>query len=755
MKYAFSQFILNTETKELYAGDTNIVITKLHYDLLLLFVKNPAKVFSKNELIDEVWNGRYVTENSIDQSVSKLRKLLNSVKNQTYIKTAYGKGFMFIPEVTLVTQQEPDALKRTKITRLIPIAIITIMTIGIALLVFGLNNAKKNNPQNSLLLIVSATNENNWLDQSSMTFINQVFGFTNAANLKDIKKKPEYLNRKKYIENQWEISPGLKVVTTTVSQKDNLFSIKIDIANKLQQLQTQSFTDVSLATVIKSASRWLAKKVGHEDSFTKIDFLIPEDSYIVELYMRGLASIGKGEFDKAEHFFQLCIEEKSDFHLARLELAKVKVKQGKLEKSLAILNTLSKTIVFPQIEIEINKTRADIYDMQGKLKEAIELYVSILNKYKSESISQLNEVRYSLSFSYTSNMEYDKALTELNTLESNLIEQENSELLAHVLQKKASILQNLGHTNLAQKSAEKALDLFFKLEDIIGEAKIYSTLARITTHQAKYKLSIKYLEQALHINRSLKYKLGTGASLNELIYVLMVRGEFSKAWQLNREMQNIAIDIDYNAMLQISKQYSIDITRAQKKWKQSELYLQEHLQLAQASRNKRALLKNKLLTLDFLIDKGETENVEQLIAAIQTHINDSQEIRLQPRINKHLARHYLNNNEGDKAIILLLQTKNLAKETEDAETIIEINNLLAQYYIDSEQVQKASVVLNESMDFNPLPYPFLLLKSKVNYALGKLLKALDYANECKAISNEFWTLEDERYLQQLAGDSNI
>jgi len=752
MIYSFSKFNLNTHSKELFFDKQVLSITSQHYDLLLHFVCNPGKVFSKDELIDSVWKGRYVTENTIDQSISKLRKILNSACENIYIKTAYGKGFIFLPEVELIDSNVVENKKKP--------ASLKVLAIFLIMAFMGVFLYKYFNPQiglqpKPLLLIMSPVDESpdNWLNQSTVAIIDQVFGYADVSNLKHYKNKPEHQNREQYIENQWKISPNLKVVNTHVSQSNNVYTVKLELINKQQHKRSQSFNNQNLGLAIKSASIWLAQEVKSTSNLDRIESLIPQDSYIVELYMRALSSFEKGEIDKAGHFLQICIDEKPEFYLARLEMAKVYSAQGNQDKSLALLETLSKTKIYPQIEIEIATIRGDIYDTLGKYDQAKELYLSILDKFDDRFIPLLNEIRYNLSYTYATLNEYDKALFQLKTLESEIDQSGNLELLAHVFQKKASILQKLGHINKAKKSAEKSLKLFSKLQDVLGEAKVYITLARISTHQSKYKESIQYLERALSINKSLNYKLGVGATLNEMIYVLMVQGHFSKALNLNKGMQKIALDIDYNAMLQISKQYDMDINRLKKQWKKSKLFLKEHLQLAQASKSKSALLKNKLLAMDLYLDQNITDNVESLIMDVQTHIDESGEIRLQPRINKHLARYYFLINNSDQAVALLISSKELALNTEDGETLIEINNLLAEYYLKAKEPRKALAILEDSLEHDPLAYPYLLIKSKANKALGNTLKALDYANECKNLSNEWWTLEDDIYLARL--ENNI
>jgi len=750
MKYSFSQFILDTNKQELSANGSVISLSQQSYKLLVLFVESGDITLSKKLLIEKIWHDSYVTENSLDQSISKLRKALNSVIKNIYIKTDYGKGFVFIPAVTRLPNNQ---LGKFKYINLIGIPFVIILLF--LFLKYYQNNQKPsgavNPPKLALLLIIPSEKpdqdmSNQWLNTASVTFIDQLFKYSDNIALKNIGQKPKYLSKQEYINNQWEISPDLQIVTTQVSQQNDSYIVTLKVINKLQQQNTQSFNNQNLALAMRAASIWLAKLVDDSSSFNKISSLIPDDSYLIELYMRGLASYSKGEFDKAEKFFQLCIQELPSFYLARLQLAKVQSALGKQDKGLAILDTLSEVEMFPQIEIELQSVRGMIYNIQGKDELNKKLYLSVLDKYSGRNIHQLNDIKYNLSFTYTKLTQYDEALNTLSNLERSLTKKIDSEMLAKVIHKQSSILQKLGHIDMAQIAAEKSLVLFADLDDLLGEAKVYTTLARIANHQANYSESLQQLQQSLNICRSLDYQLGIGATLNEMIYVLMVKGQFTQALESNIEMQKIATDISYNAMLQSAKQFSVDISRLKKQWVKSEIYLKEHLQFAQDSNSKSALLKNKLLALDLYLDQGQTDHVKVLIDEVQKHIDTSHEIRLQPRLNKHLSNFYLLTQQNERGMTLLTSTKLLAKETKDGETLVEINNLLAEQYLLQNQPQKALSVLEESLEYKPMPYPFLLLKSKANSLLGHTLTAQDLANECKNLSNEWWSLEDERYL---------
>ncbi len=768
MLYLFSQFKLDTDAVELSHNGQLIPLTKQNFELLAFFLENPNHVYSKDEIINTLWKGSIVNENTVDKSISKLRKILKTYQKEEFIKTIYGKGFKFFYEVK---KQEPKKEVTAEINKsnqtqqahssassrfnkiIIALAIVLIFAI------IGVANQKKK-PEEAIkehpfVLIlphdttINGTQKDDWLNLSSDKLLQQVFNFTNLANLKNYQDKPKFLGKEEYLSNQWQITPQLKVVSTNITKKNKLFEIEISITDRLKNIQSQKFRDKNLSQALVKTSDWLTKSLAINPKKTDISSLLPKDSYILELYMHGLASLSKNKFSQAEHFFQLCLNEQDDFVLARLQLAKIKHIEGETGTALAILETLEKQKINPQIDISIQNIKATIIDQKGNYQQAEEIFLKVLQKYQDVKYPQLDDIKYNLVFTYTRQTKFEKALKLLNQMESSIKETQKPELLADILQKKASILQKIGETALAESQAIKSLNVFVKLKDLIGEAKIHTTIARIKNHQAKFDESLLHLNKSLAICESLDYKLGIGATLNEIIYVLMTQGKFDKALQLNAKMESIATQIDYQAMIFTAKQFWFDINRSKRDYKKAQIYLHDYTKLAQESGDESALLKSKLFAIDLKLDLANVENIMPLFEEIQHYINKSGEKRLQPRLDTKKARFYLLKNDTKQALITLRSAKKLAKETEDGEILTDINNLLAEIYLKNKQYDKASHVLNESQENQPLPYPYLLLKSKLTLTQGNKTQALQLANECKLKSYQWWKLADEQYLQNL------
>ena len=77
-------------------GET-IDLTSKEFDLLHLFVKNPGRAYSRQELLDEVWGYQYSGySHTVNTHINRLRnKIEPDASEPTYVKTVWGVGYRF------------------------------------------------------------------------------------------------------------------------------------------------------------------------------------------------------------------------------------------------------------------------------------------------------------------------------------------------------------------------------------------------------------------------------------------------------------------------------------------------------------------------------------------------------------------------------------------------------------------------------------------------------------------------------------
>lgn len=90
----FGDLSLDQTSKTCCIGDEEISLTKKEFDLLYFFLSNPNKIFSRDEILDNIWEKNiYVVDRTIDVNINRLRKKLGKYESHIITKQGYGYGF--------------------------------------------------------------------------------------------------------------------------------------------------------------------------------------------------------------------------------------------------------------------------------------------------------------------------------------------------------------------------------------------------------------------------------------------------------------------------------------------------------------------------------------------------------------------------------------------------------------------------------------------------------------------------------------
>ncbi|MCX7066975.1 MAG: phosphate regulon transcriptional regulator PhoB [Methylococcales bacterium] len=88
--------VLDTEQHRLSIGDQQLEVSPTEYRLMQFFMTHPDKVYSRTQLLDQVW-GRsvYIEERTIDVHIRRLRKILSEYNREELVQTVRGFGYRF------------------------------------------------------------------------------------------------------------------------------------------------------------------------------------------------------------------------------------------------------------------------------------------------------------------------------------------------------------------------------------------------------------------------------------------------------------------------------------------------------------------------------------------------------------------------------------------------------------------------------------------------------------------------------------
>jgi hypothetical protein len=78
-------------------------LSRLEYDLLLFLARHPRQVFSRSQLLAQVWGHTHTTARTVDVHVSRLRTKLG---DQNIVTTVYGLGYRLADEAAVAVAGE-------------------------------------------------------------------------------------------------------------------------------------------------------------------------------------------------------------------------------------------------------------------------------------------------------------------------------------------------------------------------------------------------------------------------------------------------------------------------------------------------------------------------------------------------------------------------------------------------------------------------------------------------------------------------
>ncbi|MCR4999012.1 MAG: response regulator transcription factor [Lachnospiraceae bacterium] len=88
---------LDTESRRVRIKDVEMNLTSKEFDLLLHFVSNPGKVYSREQLLETIWGADYPGDaRTVDVHVRRLReKIEPNPSEPRYVHTKWGMGYFY------------------------------------------------------------------------------------------------------------------------------------------------------------------------------------------------------------------------------------------------------------------------------------------------------------------------------------------------------------------------------------------------------------------------------------------------------------------------------------------------------------------------------------------------------------------------------------------------------------------------------------------------------------------------------------
>jgi TolB-like protein len=217
--------------------------------VLLFLIQQAGKKVTKEQIIEHVWKGRFVTEDILSVTISKIRKALgDKARSPTFIKTLPSEGYILIAEVKKIESTEQISSKKVKLLNAYVSALILLLMACLAIY-FLLSEEDSTANQiniNSIAVLPfddlsSTQNNQHFTDGLSDAIINQL---SQIKQLKVISRLSSFNYRGNY--NAIDIGQALQVDTLldgsvqTIGEKVRI-NVRIFSTKNGQQLWSKIF----------------------------------------------------------------------------------------------------------------------------------------------------------------------------------------------------------------------------------------------------------------------------------------------------------------------------------------------------------------------------------------------------------------------------------------------------------------------------------------------------------------------------------
>ena len=112
-QFRFDRFVVDGSQRQLKCDGSPIEVNSRYLDALLLMVRNPGQLITRDRFLDDVWSGIPVTDEALSQCIANLRRTLgDDASKPRFIETVPKHGYRFIAPV-----EERQAATQTLIGR--------------------------------------------------------------------------------------------------------------------------------------------------------------------------------------------------------------------------------------------------------------------------------------------------------------------------------------------------------------------------------------------------------------------------------------------------------------------------------------------------------------------------------------------------------------------------------------------------------------------------------------------------------------
>jgi DNA-binding winged helix-turn-helix (wHTH) protein/TolB-like protein len=137
MKYEFEDVLVNTRLFNISKAGLDISTEPKVFDLVVYLIEHRHQPISRDELFENIWQGREVSDTSLSNHIKTARKILgDNGDEQRVIKTLRGRGYQFVAQVKEIPEQPDEIIPTTLIHKRLYQSVIGLLVIALVTLLY-------------------------------------------------------------------------------------------------------------------------------------------------------------------------------------------------------------------------------------------------------------------------------------------------------------------------------------------------------------------------------------------------------------------------------------------------------------------------------------------------------------------------------------------------------------------------------------------------------------------------------------------
>lgn len=358
-RFYFNEFEVQTDRRELLNQGEPVEVEPRVFDLLVYLIEHRDAAVSKDELLEAIWPGAYVSDSSLTRCVMKARRAVgDDADRQILIKTVHGHGYRFIGKLQIehnVQDQPPSKARVNQPTASSSkswLAGLTVLAVAVIATAVLLNRgpeppARADVATVAVLPVQNDTDDSelDWITLGLMTAIRDQLASGGSLQvidsddllkgLQELGRGGEYLPSADVAEAAAFSQFGVAyVVRGSLSEERDLYRLRATIITPGEDATTFDVFGDQPTRLAQELSATILATLVQTDGTAQSKPSISGDEFVNEAYIRGREQVLRGRVAAAIDLLSVAVAQEPDNFQARKGLASARVANGEADRAI-------------------------------------------------------------------------------------------------------------------------------------------------------------------------------------------------------------------------------------------------------------------------------------------------------------------------------------------------------------------------------------------------------------------------------------